>query len=381
MDVQQLEAALQALTGQFQVLQNQRLADTVTIADLRNHIVALQAAEQADRDAIALLNNAGGVVGGAAPAAAGVVGAPFVVAAGGGRRILPRITFANTDKEDWLSFKESFLNFCRFQRYANDDAKWALKSCMQGSALLSITAFDHEDADENINALLIRYEAKFLPPAASGLARTHYEAAKQGSKESLLSYHGRMATLYARAYPNTALGAPTIRHFINGLRTTRMKEFVARSNPVTWDEVLNAAQSEQAIVESVKPLTADDAMEINAMDRQTVRCHHCDRVGHVRSECALWKKERGTLQGRPSSTPRGVGRTPPPKKGVTSNDGRKNRIRKLLQEMMADEDEDEEGQDEDAFVGPGEDDDDDQASPQGNEGEEDFNDDDLTSDF
>jgi hypothetical protein len=319
MNPQEATAAIEQLQRRMERMMHDFAAAQVTIADQRNQIIALQAAEQQDRNEIVAIR--------AAPAGG--------AAAAGGRRVLPRITFANGEKEDWLSFKESFLNFARFQRYNLEDSKWALKSCMQGNALLAVTGFNHEDAAEDLNALIVRYEAKFLPPQASALARSQYENAKQGAKESLLSYHGRMATLFTRAYPTVAINAQTIRNFTTGLKSVKMREFVFRSNPDTWDGVLAAAQSEQATMDSIKTTTSEDSMEINALDSRTIRCHYCGKLGHVAAECNLKKKDikdgkiRPTDQRNPRRSAANLKKVFPDKK---------KRVQKLLQEILVEED-------------------------------------------
>jgi hypothetical protein len=337
-----VEAAVQRLINQVETLQNQRMTDVVTMADQRNQIIALQAAEQNNRNGINILNNAANAAGALAGAPAGAAVAA-VAAGGGGRKVLPRLTFANGEKEDWLSFRTGFLNVVRFQRYEQAESKWAAKSCMQGAALLAITDINHEDDRETLEELLARYEAKFLPPAASALARTHFEAAKQGQKESILAFHGRISTLFARAYPGLNAGDLLIRAFTTGLKTLRLREFVQRASPATWDAALQAALAEQAIVESNRSLVPEDSMDINALDPRKIKCHFCLKMGHVQAEChqklkeAREKKEEKGKKGVPSKK----------KMPFTPSDEKKKAIyKKLLQEIVAAGDEDEEEEEE-----------------------------------
>ncbi|CAM6053942.1 unnamed protein product [Sphagnum tenellum] len=93
--IQNLQTQATALQARADQLENQRLAAVVTNTDLRNQITGLQgmlAPLQAAHAAAQLAQGA------ALPAQVQVV-------AGGGRRVLPRITFNNDEKEDWLSFK------------------------------------------------------------------------------------------------------------------------------------------------------------------------------------------------------------------------------------------------------------------------------------
>ena len=343
-------AEIQALRARAAQLENQRQTDVVTATDLRNQIVGLQAGLAPLQALQAQLD-----LQGAAPVVA-------QAAAGGGRRVLPRITFNNGEKEDWLSFKESFLNIHRFQRYALDDSKWALKACMHGAALLAITDLNHEDNNETLEALLVRYEAKFMPPAASALARTRFEEAKQGSKESILAFHGRIGTLWARAYPGDAIGNLVIRKFMTGLRTLRMREFVQRANPATWDAALQAAQAEQAIVESNK-VFSEDAMDISAMDLKNTKCHGCGRFGHLVSTCRF----------RPQIPPGNKGKT----KGAGARkfwnspaDKKKSRAQQLLQELLS-ADNEENADEVDCILPDSSDEDDDAPSSPDAEEEED----------
>jgi hypothetical protein len=318
---EELKNLIDEMKREIHRLHNSDAAKEQRLADQNNMIIALQAQERDHRDRVADLT---GEVRNRAHAAP----------AGGanGRKILPRITFNNGEKEDWLSFKESFENFADFQRYSDPDAKLALKSCMQGAALLSVTDINHKVNTETLADLLKRYEAKFLPPAASALAMAHFEDARQGTKETILAFHGRLATLYARAYPGEPIGMPLIRKFMVGLRTLRMREFVQRARPTTWAEVLQAAQSEQAVVESNRSVAYEDAMDISVMDLKKVKCHHCQKMGHVVANCHQKKKEIESASAKKKIPPP----RPNPKKKSWGPPGRKPRPQKFLNEVTAD---------------------------------------------
>ncbi|CAM6053943.1 unnamed protein product [Sphagnum tenellum] len=234
---------------------------------------------------------------------------------------------------------------------------------MHGPALLAITDINHEDDNETLEQLLVQYEAKFMPPAASSLARTRFEEARQGSKESNLAFHGRVATLWARAYPGDPIGNLVIRKFMTGLRTLRMREFVQRANPATWAAVLQAAQAEQAIVESNKATSSEDSMDISAIDLKKTKCHGCGRFGHVVAHC------RSRSSGQPN---KGDPRKPNScKKDSAPPARRQARGRPSLQEILTTEDDDAPHANECSF--PEEPEDDDSSSQEEEEDDSDEN--------
>ena len=329
-DVDQLIAAVKALQNEVKGLEaahvklgNECEADRTELRDARNRI----------RTMTDLLAS----------------GTPVVPGQGGGRRVLPNLTFEGKESDDWLTFKDSFSNVAKFQRYTGEEIEWALKSCMKGTAALSVMNINHEDQNMPFAALLTQYEEKFMPPAASDLARARFDEARQNTKEDILQFHNRLRTLWARAYPAEA--DPNrdlvIRKFMMGLRHSRIRDQVQRRRPQTFDAALGAAQDENAVIQGGKTAAVGDGsepMEINKLDLTKTKCHFCQKMGHIMANCRQKKKE---------------GRGPPTKEAAKNNPANKNKpktwkqpdkrkqFRKLLQEMIEAGDDSEGSEDED----------------------------------
>ena len=334
-----------ALVLQVQTLMDQRVTDRADITAARQQVDDLtgdlqttqqdlqdtQQALQVAQDAVA--NGPGalaaalqglalgvGAGAGAAAAGAGVAGAAALGAAapvggppGPGRtKPLPRFYFEGKADEDWLSFRDIFRNYGRFQNYTPEEAKNALNLCMRGTAQRAVSGIDHANPAITYANLIDLYEAKFLPAAASALARTQYDEARQGPKEPILTYHGRLQTLLLRAYPAQDVDAPMIvRKFVTGLASNRVRQQVLRTNPLNYTDALNAAQAEQAVLEQgrVNPqvdvtyggdgLGGRDirALEIQAFEVRTGTCHNCQKPGHYARECRAPVQEKPAESG------------------------------------------------------------------------------------
>ena len=173
------------------------------------------------------------------------------------------VAFTGEDHEDWTAFRANFLNLVLFYDYSDVQAKRALRICVKGPATLAVDSIPVDNNQEDLATLLDKYEQLFMPPAASALARNHFEGAKQQQHEGLLNFHGRVWSLYVHAYPglqhDTVL---PIRAFSGGLRQARIKEAVLRADPQTYEAALVQAQSEQAVRESLGPLPSKEMQEM-----------------------------------------------------------------------------------------------------------------------
>lgn len=228
------------------------------------------------------------------------------------------LSYGGSEQEDWLTFKRKFLTHTVTQRYSNGDAKRQLLTCMHGQAFHAVTDLDHEDDNQDLADLISIYEAMFLPPSASQMAITKYEAAAQQPTESILQFHGRLAGLWNRAYPGEALGKQVIRRYANALRNKNIRQFVLRAEPTTYANALKEAQKEQAVQDSTgfhSTLSATgytpaapradrgEPMEIGAIGEQK-RCYTCNLFGHEKKDCKYQRKP--VVPG---------GRPPPPRSG------------------------------------------------------------------
>lgn len=170
------------------------------------------------------------------------------------------------------------------------------------------------------------YQERFMPAAASHLARTKFEVARQGPTEDILDYHSRLRALYNQAYPNAADDTMLIRNFMRGLKRRELRMQAMRVDPQTYPAALAAAQHEASVQQQsrVQELGqaggADEPMEIDAMQdsargrgygsyrrgrgnrpgpNQNGRdlCHFCQTPGHYKRDCEAWKRSQRFPQG------------------------------------------------------------------------------------
>jgi hypothetical protein len=280
-------------------LQKNRQTDADTIANLTQQLrTAVADVTTLDANLVATQRR----LNGAENALAAAGGAPVNpgAALGGAIPRPPRpfdMRFEAKESDDWISFRGLFENYALTQGFDNPTAKRTLKGSMRGVAYVSISQLNHEDPNITAQQMLDAYERIFLPPAASSMAQAKFDAAVQQPKETILQWHGRLFTLWMRAYPTLiAHHEMPIRRFAAGLRKTRIRDQVLRTHPADYPATLDAAHAEQSIVDSSHLLLGQmptsnfgptqggpEPMEIGAID--TIKCHNCQGYGHLAKKC------------------------------------------------------------------------------------------------
>jgi hypothetical protein len=104
-----------------------------------------------------------------------------------------------------------------------------------------------------VNDYLNALEERFLPRAASDLARVDFRNAAQQEGESLLSWHSRCRELFRRGHPREdAENCPTlIDQFIYHLRCRETKKETYRGRPATYSAALALASDAVATLAMV----------------------------------------------------------------------------------------------------------------------------------
>ena len=103
-------------------------------------------------------------------------------------RQLPRITFANTKDEDFLTWICLFEGHGKFFGYDDLELRHALSNCMRGEAAKA-TSDVNPELQPDYAAMREEYESHFLPPSVSVLAQAQFETAKQGAGEGTINWH------------------------------------------------------------------------------------------------------------------------------------------------------------------------------------------------
>jgi hypothetical protein len=106
----------------------------------------------------------------------------------------------------------------------------------------------------DMDALLLLYDVRFLPNAAGELALVNYETCRQEQTESVRIYHSRIRQLYLLAHPGGNIDIRQLsRQFRIGLYNHQIASAVTRANATTYQEALDAAETEQSIlIEAVR---------------------------------------------------------------------------------------------------------------------------------
>jgi hypothetical protein len=103
-------------------------------------------------------------------------------------------------------------------------------------------------------ALISRYQEKFMLAAAGVYSRAEYNIAKQISSEDVGGWHARLRDLYNRAYPGEEVdnNLPLIEKFVTQLINKEVFKFVFERDPATFPGALALAQTKTATDETFK---------------------------------------------------------------------------------------------------------------------------------
>ena len=117
----------------------------------------------------------------------------------GFRKVRP---FSSGDGPAFIAWKAIFAIDCRVNGWGQDQMrmKQELRGAMQPPASTAISDIDYE-TPISLNDMMEQYMGRFMPAAASRLAKTYFLTALQAEEESLLNWFGRIRELFQRAYP------------------------------------------------------------------------------------------------------------------------------------------------------------------------------------
>jgi len=102
-------------------------------------------------------------------------------------------------------------------------------------------------------------EDRFLPEGASTLAHTQFNEAAMQPKETALTWHSRIRTLWQRAFPgsdpNVGMAQQImVRRFIEGYRDSQIQLQLWRQNPRTMAAAIVVAQHETSVLANARRL-------------------------------------------------------------------------------------------------------------------------------
>lgn len=244
--------------------------------------------------------------------------AQFMNAAGGarGRRLDP---FESGDAEEWLIWRRNFLIIANIQAWNNERCKQEIVASMKGRAANITRTIPYAGNAITTANLLDAYQARFVPEAASRLARATFSSSTQRPDETVLDFHSRLRSLFQRAYParpNIEDDPQLIETFADGLADDNVTQYVHDSNPANYTQALQAAERKQASMHNLERkrqrVAAIRAPAVRGskqagLARANVLCYYCNKPGHIKRDCFAYQNDLARQSARPRGG-RGRGR-------------------------------------------------------------------------
>ena len=220
--------------------------------------------------------------------------------------------FSSGAPEEWMTWRRTFLVVAQIQGWNAQRAKREIVAAMKGRAAMITRDIAYADNAITTANLLDSYEARFVPQAASRLARNMFAQNAQRPDEDIRDFHGRLRELFMRAYPDYANDAEAstilIDQFTRGLVDRVIAQYVADQNPGNYTDALTFAENRFANDQS-RGIHQIAAMSPNgfmaAIGQGAQLCYYCNKPGHIKRDCFSFLRAqgkpvptRGTFRGR-----------------------------------------------------------------------------------
>ena len=256
--------------------------------------------------------------------------------------------FDDPDPANWIKWRYKFENYVRLMEWDPPQAKRALVALVSGNAGFVVAgAFTQDQVDApggpaaepaggwgegygagnahnrpfSLAALLDLMEAKILAGRGGQQALSEFQEAAQMVGESIQAYHGRLHSIYLRAFPEMPANLRNtdkilITRFVNGIRDKAVSLTVQQNNPMNdFNRALElVAQAEAGKLnferENARSLGSKGTINaLMAAGRKrndvsgnlpsgllqklglrtpagtTGACHNCGKLGHLKRNC------------------------------------------------------------------------------------------------
>lgn len=242
-------------------------------------------------------------------------------------------TFEDPETADWKTFRAQVEVLPQANAWTIYQAKTALINALRGPAAAAAVDLPIWPNDVDVAGALDILEEKFLPRAASQIAKSQFDASYQQPKESLMAWHTRVQALHRKAYPGINEESNMIRKFATGIKVSQVCSQVFRADPLTFAEALTSAQNEFGVMVMDRESggagmrqSRGTPMEIGAIpdmgptgNEETKKqimailknqsaggkdfaCFFCGDKNHYKSGCSLWQKAKEQLGKKDSGT-------------------------------------------------------------------------------
>jgi hypothetical protein len=178
--------------------------------------------------------------------APGGAAAPGPVAGANPKYNLKLSTFSFEGADVLLEFDrfEQHTRFvCAVQGYEPPAVFTAILACLRGRAAdIARCLVGKEREFTTLDQFFIRLRTLFLSPQFKEKAKSLFLTKIQAEKESVISYHGVLRTLWSKAYDDEERRETVlINQFISGLRHKKIREHLHLTPPANYDQALTEA--------------------------------------------------------------------------------------------------------------------------------------------
>ena len=204
--------------------------------------------------------------------------------------------YQSADQVEWTIWRRHFGIVADINGWNAQRRRQEIAAAMGGTAAQYVQDIPLNEGPDpnNANGLLDAYEARFVPQAASDIARDNFKKAKQDEAEDITKWHSRLRHLYQRAYPNmpaqdVLASRDLIDAFVYGLADAQVRARTADKAPEDYNGALTTASNMTAVERRLnanfdQPQIKQE--QINAMsDTSRIVCHHCKKRGHMKRDC------------------------------------------------------------------------------------------------
>ena len=177
--------------------------------------------------------------------------------------------------EQWISWIRMFEDAAEMAELSGHQRKLALSYSMRGRAARATDdigiRLDLQGRAYSYAEVKAAYEARFITPGETQIARTGFLNSKQKEGEDELDWHVRCRSLYVRAYPTMDAQTSTelIIQFSKGLKWKVLGHFVQDGSPTTYSDALTRCLQKKATCTMMDGSRGrqDEPMEIGAISR------------------------------------------------------------------------------------------------------------------